>query len=80
MSPGLARIEAWFASRGWTPFPFQREAWAAYRDGRSGLINAPTGVGKSYAAFMGPLSERIDAELADTEPGSSVQARFPSHA
>jgi len=43
--------EAFFASRGWTPFAFQREAWAAYAAGKSGLIHAPTGFGKTYAAF-----------------------------
>jgi ATP-dependent helicase Lhr and Lhr-like helicase len=50
-------IEAWFAERGWTPFPFQREAWAAYARGESGLIHVPTGAGKTYAAYIGPLQE-----------------------
>lgn len=32
-APPLAPIEAWFASRGWTPMDFQRQCWQAYLDG-----------------------------------------------
>ena len=46
---------AWFAVEGWTPFAFQDEVWRAYADGASGLIHAPTGMGKTLAALMGPL-------------------------
>ncbi|HEX2189468.1 MAG TPA: ligase-associated DNA damage response DEXH box helicase, partial [Longimicrobiaceae bacterium] len=56
----LAAVEGWFASRGWTPFPFQREVWEAYLGGESGLIHAATGTGKTYAASMGPLLEWIE--------------------
>ena len=45
----IARGEAWFAERGWTPFAFQREAWEAHLSGYHGLINAPTGSGKTYS-------------------------------
>lgn len=34
---------------------FQREAWAAYAEGKSGLIHAPTGLGKTLAAWLGPV-------------------------
>lgn len=53
--PTLADIETWYTSRGWTVFPFQREAWAAYGRGESGLIHAPTGTGKTLAAWLGAL-------------------------
>ena len=46
-----ARIESWFASRGWSPFEFQREVWRAYADGESGLVHAATGTGKTLAAW-----------------------------
>jgi ATP-dependent Lhr-like helicase len=55
----LAPIEAWFASQGWTPMAFQRQAWQAYLAGESGLIQVPTGSGKTYAAVMGPLAELL---------------------
>ncbi len=48
---------AWFASQGFTPFPFQEAVWAAHAAGESGLIHAPTGMGKTYAALMGALAE-----------------------
>ena len=45
----------WFRGQGWTPFPFQQEVWDAYLAGQSGLIHSPTGTGKSYAAWLGPV-------------------------
>jgi len=60
----LAPAEAWFRSRGWEPFAFQREVWEAYLAGESGLIHAATGTGKTYAAWLGPLLE----SLAEPEP------------
>jgi ATP-dependent Lhr-like helicase len=56
----LSRFEAWFASRGWSPFAFQREVWAAYRAGESGLVHAPTGTGKTYAVWLAPLLEWLE--------------------
>ncbi|MBK9114476.1 MAG: ligase-associated DNA damage response DEXH box helicase [Betaproteobacteria bacterium] len=46
---------AWFAAQGFTPFAFQQEVWAAYAAGASGLVHAPTGMGKTYAAALGPI-------------------------
>ncbi|MEX2217608.1 MAG: ligase-associated DNA damage response DEXH box helicase [Phycisphaerales bacterium] len=62
-APGVESVRTWFATRGWAPFPFQEQAWEAYAAGRSGLINVPTGAGKTYAAYGGPLAELMD-ELA----------------
>src|SRR3954464_10582004 len=50
-------LDEWFASRGWTPFQFQRDAWQAYLAGESGLIHASTGTGKTLAAWGGALKE-----------------------
>jgi ATP-dependent Lhr-like helicase len=60
MSAGLDRVEAWFRSRGWEAFPFQRRVWDAYREGRHGLIHSATGTGKTLAAALGPVIEAID--------------------
>jgi ATP-dependent Lhr-like helicase len=46
-------IAAYFAARGWRAFPFQREVWAAMREGRSGLLHATTGAGKTLAVGFG---------------------------
>lgn len=42
----------WFEKRGWEAFPFQVETWQAYLQGQSGLVNAPTGSGKTYSLLM----------------------------
>ena len=53
---GLELVERWFAARGWSPFAFQRECWARSLAGESGLLHAPTGTGKTLAAWLGPLA------------------------
>jgi len=67
----LAPAEAWFRSRGWKPFGFQREVWEAYLAGESGLIHAATGTGKTYAAWLGPLLESL------AEPGPDIRPAPP---
>ena len=51
----FAPAREWFATQGWSAFAFQEEVWSAFARGESGLIHAPTGMGKTYAAFLGPL-------------------------
>lgn len=48
-------LEAWFKSKGWVPWPFQKEAWEKALARKNGLISVPTGAGKTYAAYLGPL-------------------------
>src|SRR6478609_1699244 len=65
----------WFANRGWKPFPFQLEAWQAYLNGKSGLVNAPTGSGKTYSLMMPILLEFIrDNPNYRTKKKSGLQA------
>ncbi|MCC7428629.1 MAG: ligase-associated DNA damage response DEXH box helicase [Alphaproteobacteria bacterium] len=45
----------WFAARGWRPFPHQLALLAAARAGRSALLVAPTGAGKTLAGFLPSL-------------------------
>ncbi|MGA0020613.1 MAG: ligase-associated DNA damage response DEXH box helicase [Vulcanococcus sp.] len=59
MNKALAPIEAWFEHQGWTPMRFQRDCWQAYLNGESGLLQVPTGSGKTYAAVMGPMAEML---------------------
>lgn len=47
----------WFASKNWTPFDFQKEVWDLYLKGYSGLLNAPTGSGKTYALWLPVLMD-----------------------
>jgi ATP-dependent helicase Lhr and Lhr-like helicase len=47
----------WFASRGWTPRAHQLELLAKAQAGRSVLLIAPTGGGKTLAGFLPSLVE-----------------------
>jgi ATP-dependent helicase Lhr and Lhr-like helicase len=51
--------QTWLAARGWQPFEFQREVWHAIAQGRSGMLHATTGSGKTYAVWLGMLVELL---------------------
>jgi ATP-dependent helicase Lhr and Lhr-like helicase len=51
----------WFASRGWAPRAHQLELLAKAREGRSVLLIAPTGGGKTLAGFLPTLVELNEA-------------------
>lgn len=46
----------WFTARGWKPFVFQKQVWAAVKQGQSGLLHASTGAGKTYAVWFAALN------------------------
>ena len=50
-------VRAWFQRQGWKPQVFQEEVWEAFAKGQNGLLQAPTGSGKTYAAMGHVLSE-----------------------
>ena len=56
-----AWLAGWFEAKGWTPHRHQLEMMAAARDGRSALLIAPTGGGKTLGGFLTSL-----ADLAET--------------
>ncbi|MQA41618.1 ligase-associated DNA damage response DEXH box helicase [Rugamonas aquatica] len=60
----MRQTEDWFAARGWSVFPFQREVWAAAGAGRSGLLHASTGAGKTYAVWFAALQRAAAAARA----------------
>ncbi|HBJ61746.1 MAG TPA: DNA ligase-associated DEXH box helicase, partial [Opitutae bacterium] len=70
------QAESFFEKRSWKPFAFQRKAWDAYAAGKSGLVHAPTGTGKTYAVWMPPLlewmSEREGKPAPQRAPGLRV--------
>ncbi|RDI10466.1 ligase-associated DNA damage response DEXH box helicase [Flavobacterium sp. AG291] len=49
----------WFTGRGWKPFPFQTQTWTAFLQGKNGLLNAPTGSGKTYALWIPVILDYI---------------------
>lgn len=58
-------INEWFDSRGWEVFPFQQKVWDAFVEGKNGLLNAPTGSGKTFALWMPNLIKWIDEHPDD---------------
>ena len=59
-SKGYQVILSWFKSRGIRPFDFQEETWSFIIQNRSGLINAPTGCGKTFSVFLGAIIDFIN--------------------
>lgn len=65
----------WFEKMGWTPFAFQLEAWQAYLNGKSGLVNAPTGSGKTYSLLVPIVLEFLkNYTTAKAQKASGLQA------
>jgi ATP-dependent Lhr-like helicase len=57
---GYQVIQQWLAGKGFSPFAFQEEAWQYIIEGRSGLVNAPTGCGKTFSVFLGAVIQFIN--------------------
>jgi ATP-dependent Lhr-like helicase len=57
ITPLPEQFARWFAGRGWTPRPHQLQLLAKARAGRSALLIAPTGGGKTLAGFLPSLVE-----------------------
>ncbi|MCW3463380.1 ligase-associated DNA damage response DEXH box helicase [Chitinophaga nivalis] len=60
-SRGWEVVTQWLAGKSLQPFKFQEDAWKAYLQGKSGLVNAPTGFGKTFSLFLGAVIAWIDA-------------------
>lgn len=57
---GYKRIIHFLEKKGFTPFDFQAETWQHFLTGRSGMLNAPTGFGKTYALLLPFLMQHIN--------------------
>ena len=63
-------LDAWFATRGWKPFKFQREVWKAIAEGKSGMLHATTGAGKTYAVWLGALMSFVAVAPVFRQPAA----------
>jgi len=59
-SHGYIVIDAWLKTKNKIPFTFQQQTWQNIVNGQSGLVNAPTGCGKTYSVFLGALIDFIN--------------------
>jgi ATP-dependent helicase Lhr and Lhr-like helicase len=57
-------VAAWFRRAFEAPTPAQAQAWPAIREGRPVLIAAPTGSGKTFAAFLAAIDGLVRDGLA----------------
>lgn len=59
-SKGEKVVAEWLRQKGRQPFAFQAKTWNSILAGESGLVNAPTGCGKTYAVFLGAVIRFIN--------------------
>src|SRR5216684_2309748 len=59
-------IERWFGARFTEPTEPQRRAWPVIQAGRNALIAAPTGSGKTFAAFLAAIDSLLRQGLDGT--------------
>ena len=62
---GYKIISDWLSSKGMKPFEFQVETWEQLHKGKSGLVNAPTGFGKTFSVFLGAIINFINQHPKD---------------
>src|SRR5690606_993415 len=72
---GYRVVKKMLAEKGFTPFQFQEEAWQHIIGNKSGLVNAPTGCGKTFSVFLGALIDFINRHPEDykTKKNSGLQ-------
>jgi ATP-dependent Lhr-like helicase len=57
---GYSVIQQWLASNNMQAFRFQEETWQHIINNKSGLVNAPTGCGKTFSVFLGSIIQFIN--------------------
>lgn len=62
---GYNIVNDWFTSKNIRPFLFQEQAWEHIIHKRSGLVNAPTGCGKTFSVFLGAVIDFINTHSDD---------------
>ncbi|MCL6523537.1 MAG: ligase-associated DNA damage response DEXH box helicase [Thermoflavifilum sp.] len=64
-SPGYQTISHWMHRKGWKIADFQQTAWVKVMQGYSGIVQAPTGYGKTFAIFLPLLAKWINTHGVD---------------
>ena len=64
-SPGFKTIKQLLDKQQRNPFAFQQQTWESIINSQSGLVNAPTGFGKTYSVFLGALIQFINNNPKD---------------
>ena len=64
-TPGYKIVTQWLSAKNRKPFQFQKDAWEQIHLGNSGLVNAPTGFGKTFSVFLGAVINFINEHPKD---------------
>ncbi len=62
---GFKVIKQWLDKQKRKPFAFQQQTWESIINNESGLVNAPTGFGKTYSVFLGSVIQFINNNPTD---------------
>ena len=63
LDPFHPAVAAWFSRNFDAPTPAQERAWPALRSGQHVLVAAPTGSGKTFAAFLAAIDQLVKEGL-----------------
>ena len=72
-SKGYGVIKKWLEKKDFHPFEFQEQTWEQIMQAGSGLVNAPTGCGKTFSVFLGTLIQYIN------QHPNHYQSKAPGH-
>lgn len=64
----LQSLHDWFQSLKWKVFPFQEQSWKKFLNGYSGILNAPTGSGKTYSLLLPAIVKAAQ----EKKPGTRI--------
>lgn len=59
-SKGYKQVIKWLKLNKKRPFKYQTDAWQYYAEGYSGLVNAPTGFGKTFSIFLAVVIDELN--------------------
>ena len=69
---GYKIISNWLEAKSFRPFLFQQQTWQYITEGKSGLVNAPTGCGKTFSVFLGSLIDFINHHPDDYKTTKNI--------
>ncbi|MES2689717.1 MAG: ligase-associated DNA damage response DEXH box helicase [Bacteroidota bacterium] len=75
-SPGYTLLQNWLKQKNWKLAAFQREMIGVFAEGKSGLLNAPTGSGKTYGLWFPILIGHLDNQAKtkrNQKPATGLQ-------
>ncbi|MBC8047179.1 MAG: ligase-associated DNA damage response DEXH box helicase [Fimbriimonadaceae bacterium] len=68
-------VQQWFLKKKWKAYPFQLALAQAYFEGYSGLLNAPTGSGKTYAMWIPIIADAIQNTKPETQSLKKIETK-----